>query len=90
MSERQDIFRLAYRYTRALTRWIKAGRPVRSEEEIERIFETCCAPCEGYDAKTSVCRYCGCRVSLSRTATVNKIAMATEECPLEKWGINNK
>jgi len=44
MNKTPSIFNLAYRYTRALSRWIKAGRPVRSEEEIKRIFETFCEP----------------------------------------------
>jgi len=84
MNETLNLFSRAYRYTRALSRWIKAGRPVRSEEEIKRIFEICCEPCEGYAEGT--CRHCGCRVNLMAAATLNKIAMATEECPLEKWG----
>jgi len=83
MTEKQGIFNLAYRYTRALTRWIKAGRPVCEEEEIKRIFETCCEPCEDYEEGT--CRHCGCRVNLTKAATLNKIAMATEECPTGKW-----
>lgn len=85
MTEKQSIFNLAYRYTRALSRWIKAGRPVRNEEEIKRIFETHCAPCEACDKQTSTCRHCGCRVNLMKAAPLNKIAMATEECPLGKW-----
>jgi hypothetical protein len=85
MTEQQNIFNLAYRYTRALSRWIKAGRPVRSEEEIKQIFETHCAPCEAYDKRSSACRHCGCRVNFSTTAPLNKIAMRTEECPLGKW-----
>ena len=83
----QSIFNLAYRYTRALSRWIKAGRPVRSEEEIERIFETFCKPCEAYEEGR--CRHCGCYVNLRKTATQNKIAMETEECPLQKWDIKD-
>jgi hypothetical protein len=83
MNEAQGIFHLAYRYTRALSRWIKAGRPVRSEEEIKRIFETYCEPCEAYQA--GQCRHCGCRVNLVKAAPLNKIAMATEECPQKKW-----
>jgi len=78
-------FDMAFRYTRALSRWIKAGRPVRSEEEITRIFETFCEPCEARDAESSSCRYCGCRVNLTQSAMMNKIAMATEECPVDKW-----
>ena len=84
MSGTQNIFNQVYRYTRALSRWIKAGRPVRSEEEINRVFETFCEPCEDYVEGT--CSHCGCRVNLLKAAPLNKIAMATEECPLEKWG----
>ena len=90
MNEKQSIFNLAYRYTRALSRWIKAGRPVRSEEDIRQIFESICEPCEGYDAKSSSCLHCGCRVNLANAAMLNKIAMATEECPLSKWGVNEE
>jgi len=84
MNKTQNFFNRAYRYTRALSRWIKAGRPVRSEEEIKRIFETCCKPCEAYEGGT--CRYCGCQVNFAKASMLNKIAMATEDCPLKKWG----
>ena len=84
-TETPNVIQLAYRYTRALSRWIKAGRPLRSEKEIEAIFEMCCRLCEAYDTESSSCRHCGCRVNLNRSAPLNKIAMATENCPLEKW-----
>jgi len=86
MKEKPTFFNQAYRYARALSRWIKAGRPVREEAEIKRIFEIFCEPCEAYEAENSTCCYCGCRVNLAKLAPLNKIAMATEECPLEKWG----
>jgi len=85
MKEKPTFFNQAYRYARALSRWIKAGRPVREEAEIEQIFETYCKPCEAYDVESSSCCHCGCRVNLMKAATLNKIAMATEECPLGKW-----
>ena len=87
MSEKPNIFNRTYRYTRALSRWIKAGRPVRDEASIQRIFETCCKPCEAYEEAISSCGHCGCRVNLLKAAPLNKIAMATEECPLEKWKV---
>jgi len=90
MSKNQNFFHLAYRYTRALSRWIKAGRPVRSNVEIKKIFELFCEPCADYDAPMTACRHCGCRVSPDKSATQNKIAMATEECPLGKWGRDNE
>jgi len=73
------------RYTRALSRWIKAGRPVREKSEIVKIFETHCEPCEAFDERSASCSHCGCRVNTSHIAPLNKIAMATEQCPLEKW-----
>ena len=73
------------RYTRALSRWIKAGRPVRGESEIVMIFESHCQRCEAFIERNSSCNHCGCRVNTSHIAPLNKIAMATEQCLLEKW-----
>lgn len=75
----------AIRYTRALARWIKAGRPLRSPEEIREIFTAHCQACESWNADGSSCQCCGCRVNTSTVAALNKIAMKTENCPLEKW-----
>ena len=85
MNKKPSILNRAYHYARALSRWIKAGRPVRDEAEISRIFETCCKPCEAYDVASSSCLHCGCRVNILKAAPLNKIAMATEECSLGKW-----
>jgi hypothetical protein len=73
------------RYAGSLARWFRKGRPVRSETEIIDIFEQKCRPCDDYNALTLSCRHCGCRVSTSVIAPLNKIAMQTEHCPLEKW-----
>ncbi|MCL2119792.1 MAG: hypothetical protein FWH27_15355 [Planctomycetaceae bacterium] len=73
------------RYTRALSRWIKAGRPVRTETAIIDIFRNDCYPCVSYDKRTLSCRQCGCHVNELTIAPLNKIAMQTEHCPLEKW-----
>jgi len=88
MNKQPNVFNQAYHYTQALSRWLKMGRPVRSEEEIMKILETYCKPCEAYEK--GGCQSCGCRVNLATTAPLNKIAMATEKCPLGKWGENEK
>ncbi len=75
----------AVRYSRALTRWIKSGRPVRSEEEILEIFTTHCRECESMDRELGRCGECGCHVGLVPAPLVNKIAMATEHCPDNRW-----
>lgn len=66
-------------YRLAIKRWIKAGRPVRSEEETKKIFETHCVKCDWFDGRR--CKGCGCRVVPKGLAIFNKLKMATEHCP---------
>ncbi len=70
-------------YAQAVARWAAAGFPTRSPEEVTRIYEECCEPCDSnVDGK---CKECGCNVSESRFVLRNKIKMKTETCPLGKW-----
>jgi len=62
----------------------KQGEPSRSDEEVARIFEDACRPCERFNGKS--CTLCGCRVNKSPSALRNKIRMATEVCPIGRWG----
>lgn len=73
------------RYTKAVARWIKAGRPVRPPAEVARIYGELCRPCNDFDREKQTCRNCGCRVRKSAGALRNKIAMATEHCRRDKW-----
>ncbi|MDO4629417.1 MAG: hypothetical protein Q4C70_09560 [Planctomycetia bacterium] len=75
----------AVHYTRALARWIKAGRPIRSEAEINHLLEMYCNSCEMYDAQNGIYQHCGCHVNRSTNVSLNKLAMKTEVCPLKKW-----
>jgi hypothetical protein len=70
-------------YAAALARWTLAGFPVRDAAQIERIEREQCGPCDKNIENR--CAECGCRVNKSRMALANKIAMATENCPLGKW-----
>jgi len=74
-------------YTRAVSRWIAAGRPVRSDEQVRYIYETYCKPCEHFDERRNACLLCGCYLSPNGAALQNKLRMATEHCPLQpaKW-----
>ena len=75
--------KMALEATTAYTRWLRAGRPMRDAAEVERIHAIC-QPCPLF--KGDHCGLCGC--ALSREVSVyNKIAMATEHCPLSepKW-----
>ncbi len=67
--------------------WIAKGRPVRSDEEIEKLLDIC-EECEhhGRDKRgTPVCAKCGCCTNNRHSGWVNKLAMATEKCPVGKW-----
>jgi hypothetical protein len=69
-------------YASALALWSNAGFPSRKQAEVERL-ETICRACEYY--RKGRCAKCGCCVNKSRVAVLNKIKMATESCPIEKW-----
>lgn len=71
-------------YAAAVARWLRAGRPTRDDAETARLFAVCEA-CPKYDAERGACSLCGCRVSRSPWALLNKIRMATESCPKGHW-----
>ena len=70
-----------WNFARALARWALAGMPRRSDAEIEDRLAICQA-CEFL--QDSHCVQCGC-ACLERNQVLNKLALATEHCPLEKW-----
>ena len=75
------------KYVTALTKWAMGGRPTRSEEEVNHIFNNICAECdrfESIDLTHAHCTSCGCRISTDMART-NKIFIGTEDCPLNKW-----
>jgi hypothetical protein len=73
-------------YKEALIKWHKAGRPKRTQEEVERIHSTFCASgCEWYDEEAKRCKGCGCAVTVGSLAVLNKIKMGTEHCPKDRW-----
>ena len=69
----------------ALAKWVAAGSPVRSQEEIDRLFAIC-SGCEHFKAKDDndgACNICGCAVR--KYGIRNKLLWATESCPAGKW-----
>jgi len=74
------------KYLSARRKWIKAGRPVRTKEERERVFAICEA-CPFYVVKKTgkgACNKCGCGISKAK-ALFNKLEWKTETCPANKW-----
>jgi len=72
-------------YKEALLRWNRAGRPVRSTEEVNSILTNHCQRCDWYDAEAKRCKGCGCKVTTSSVAIFNKLKMKTEQCPKGLW-----
>lgn len=72
-------------YWKAVRRWIAAGRPQRTDKEVEQIHNDFCARCNWYDSESERCKGCGCKVKPVGTALLNKIKMKTEHCPRSYW-----
>lgn len=70
-------------FLEARRRWNNEGRPYRDIKEVEEIYDKHCAPCEHFTGQG--CKVCGCFISRSRKH-FNKLAWATEKCPVGKWG----
>jgi hypothetical protein len=84
----KSITAKAWSFYWAQVRWIKAGRPKREQAEVDRILEICKAcplfqPSAG-DPNRGTCKACGCALN-QKGGMLNKISMATESCPKEKW-----
>jgi hypothetical protein len=75
----------ALNYFGAIRRWVASGRPTRSKEERAKLFEEHCKGCEMYDHEKHACKSCGCKVSSDADPLENKLAMATEHCPLGRF-----
>ncbi len=71
----------AARWAKAVSFWIMAGRPERSDEDVARVLEIC-RGCDRFE--NGSCNECGCHVTTG-PAVFNKARMATEFCRLEKW-----
>jgi len=85
LSANPSLRQKATRYTLAVTKWIKAGRPRRSPDHILYLLQHVCKPCMYYRNQNSSCGLCGCQVNNSTLPLANKLAMATEECPIRRF-----
>lgn len=70
--------------SKGAAKWIAAGRPVRSDEEVAKLFDQCQSNvCGLYRPKEDgVGRCAGCGCWLKRNGgLMNKLKWATEDCP---------
>ena len=81
----RSLARKVFSYGQALRRWIAAGRPIRTDEEVAQIYNTLCEPCAYFGRHKEYCKICGCQVRSHGPAFTNKIRMVSEHCPKAKW-----
>lgn len=75
-----NIFKRGWNYCKAVKRWKRAGKPVRTKAQIEAIRPICEA-CPLFNAVKRACSICGCPCDENENPLENMIAMATETCP---------
>ena len=83
-----NIVTLGINFATAVTRWQLAGKPLRLPSAIVTLYNRCKTnQCGKYQEETPIsghCLACGCPLSREQS-TWNKIALATEDCPLGMW-----
>jgi hypothetical protein len=90
----------AARYSKSTVAWMAEGCPVRTDEEVDRIFREHCAVCPGGWFQNDTCTHkdCGCQIRTSAGERItlfgitisagfvnNKLRRATEHCPIGEW-----
>ena len=83
--ETKTLLGKAMNYQAAIRKWFAAGRPERTDEEIQAIYEEHCSKCDMFDKERQVCNSCGCPANKHQPALRNKLRMATEACPLGRF-----
>lgn len=83
--EMPSLPKRALTYAKAVTSWVAAGSPERTEMEVADIYNTFCKVCPWLDKEKQACKGCGCKVSTSSVAVFNKIKMASQHCPRHSW-----
>ena len=70
-----------WNFAAAMARWTLAGLPRRTQAEIDERLAIC-QTCEFL--RNDHCTQCGC-ACVEQNRLINKLALATETCPLDKW-----
>jgi len=80
---------LILRFLKEYVKWTLKGKPIRSDQEMGRIFSICegCPFFQRYapGADFGICGKCGCNLDKTDKGR-NKIAWGTTKCPDNRWG----
>lgn len=88
--ETASLLKKPMNYLAAVRKWVAAGRPERTDEEIAAIYDEHCSRCDMYDKDRKICNSCGCPATKDQPALRNKLRMATEACPLGRFPAKEK
>lgn len=86
-----NILQKVFNFTVAYAEWVKAGKPLRTDERVSELFQICSnCPTQKYIRKSEhhgECDECGCRIiNRSPQETIlNKLAWPTTGCPDGHW-----
>lgn len=81
-------FKRFINFSRSLFKFLKSGAATCTKEEIKQRFKIC-SKCDYFNGETCMHADCGCNI-IDGTQFINKLAWASEECPLKKWLALNK
>ena len=78
-------FLLAPRFIKEIYLWWKVGRPTRTLNEINFIYDNICKRCPHF--QNDICNVCGCNI-IRNTTKFNKLALKNMSCPDNppRWG----
>ncbi len=80
-----NITRLIH-WRAALKKWRRAGEPLRPPTQRVACHAVCqVCPSGLFDPDRGLCKACGCNVGPSRFVTLDKAALATEDCDRRHW-----
>ena len=85
VEEEATLTQKFHNYRSAIRKWVAAGKPTRTAEEVQKIHDEHCVKCHKYDPNKKACKSCGCLVNKGSFPLTNKLKMATESCPLGRW-----
>ena len=81
------VLRRGVNFLSAVARWELAGKPIRTDTEINAILVEHCTPCSFFNGEVCTHKLCGCPLKAGGEGWRNKLAWATESCPIGKWGV---
>lgn len=87
-TKERAVSKMISQYLQERAKWTKAGKPLRTQEEMDKLFTICnsCPQYKKYSDHDGQCSVCGCNIKKEGTF-LNKIAWGTTRCPLPepKW-----